>query len=67
VDKRNNKLNKNEAELDERNNKLGKKAADLYKCSKALGEKETSPELLSLQEQCIAHQADIIKNLESQL
>jgi hypothetical protein len=71
VDKRNNELNKNEAELDERNKKLDEKAAELYKCTKELGEKETTLtkliEVISLQEQRIVHQADIIKNLESQL
>jgi DNA repair exonuclease SbcCD ATPase subunit len=55
VDKRNNELNKNEAELDERNKKLDEKAAQLYKCTKELGEKEKTftklIEVMSLQGQ----------------
>jgi 2C-methyl-D-erythritol 2,4-cyclodiphosphate synthase len=72
AENRNNKLNKNEAKLNERNKNLDKKVVELYKCTKALGEKGATltklTELLSLQEQRIAHQVDLIsKNLESQL
>jgi hypothetical protein len=38
VDKRNNKLNKNEVKLDKRNNRFDKKVVDTYQYTKALSE-----------------------------